>query len=238
MTRDVSPTSCTSSSRPRTRSRRPALVAPSPAGDPVTASHVPPTRLTRRLKESLMAPNSRLAALSAAGVSVFARRPVPRAANPAATSKNLITDKSVVGVTTNPTIFAAALANGPGLRRPGPRAGRPAAPRSTTPSARSPSATSNRACDVFSGTWEHSGGVDGRVSLEVSPLLARDTEATLAEALGPVEGRWTGPTCWSRSQPRQTGPAGNHPRAGRGGQHQRHADLLRRALPRGDRPPT
>jgi transaldolase len=36
---------------------------------------------------------------------------------------------------------------------------------------------------VFSGTWEHSGGVDGRVSLEVSPLLARDTEATLAEAL-------------------------------------------------------
>ena len=36
---------------------------------------------------------------------------------------------------------------------------------------------------MFSGNWEHTGGVDGRVSLEVSPLLARDTEATLAEAL-------------------------------------------------------
>ena len=33
------------------------------------------------------------------------------------------------------------------------------------------------------GTWEHTGGVDGRVSLEVDPRLAHDTEATLAEAL-------------------------------------------------------
>jgi transaldolase len=39
------------------------------------------------------------------------------------------------------------------------------------------------ACDVFRSTWECSGGVDGRVSLEVSPLLAHDTEGTLAEAL-------------------------------------------------------
>ena len=36
---------------------------------------------------------------------------------------------------------------------------------------------------MFCGTWEHTGGVDGRVSLEVDPLLAHDTEATLAEAL-------------------------------------------------------
>ena len=36
---------------------------------------------------------------------------------------------------------------------------------------------------MFRSTWEASGGVDGRVSLEVSPLLARDTDATLAEAL-------------------------------------------------------
>ena len=35
---------------------------------------------------------------------------------------------------------------------------------------------------MFRSTWEASGGVDGRVSLEVSPLLARDTDATLAEA--------------------------------------------------------
>ncbi len=40
-----------------------------------------------------------------------------------------------------------------------------------------------QACDVFSGTWEHSGGVDGRVSLEVDPRLAHDTDATFAEAV-------------------------------------------------------
>jgi transaldolase len=38
------------------------------------------------------------------------------------------------------------------------------------------------ACDVFSGTWETTGRVDGRVSLEVSPQLAHDTDATLAQA--------------------------------------------------------
>jgi len=38
------------------------------------------------------------------------------------------------------------------------------------------------ACDVFSGTWETTGRMDGRVSLEVSPQLAHDTDATLAQA--------------------------------------------------------
>ena len=38
------------------------------------------------------------------------------------------------------------------------------------------------ACDLFHDTWAATGGVDGRVSLEVDPRLARDTGATLAEA--------------------------------------------------------
>jgi transaldolase len=38
------------------------------------------------------------------------------------------------------------------------------------------------ACDLFSELYEESGGGDGFVSLEVSPHLARDTEATVAEA--------------------------------------------------------
>ncbi len=38
------------------------------------------------------------------------------------------------------------------------------------------------ACDVLSGVWRDSGGVDGYVSLEVSPHLAHDTEGTLAAA--------------------------------------------------------
>ena len=38
------------------------------------------------------------------------------------------------------------------------------------------------ACDVLRGVWERSRGVDGYVSLEVSPHLANDTERTIEEA--------------------------------------------------------
>jgi transaldolase len=39
-----------------------------------------------------------------------------------------------------------------------------------------------RAADVFRPTYDHTKGVDGWVSLEVSPLLAHDTAGTLAAA--------------------------------------------------------
>jgi transaldolase len=39
-----------------------------------------------------------------------------------------------------------------------------------------------RAADVFAPIWDRSDGVDGWVSLEVSPLLAYDTKSTLAAA--------------------------------------------------------
>ncbi len=38
------------------------------------------------------------------------------------------------------------------------------------------------ACDAFKGVYESSGGNDGFVSLEVSPILAHDTEGTIADA--------------------------------------------------------
>ncbi len=38
------------------------------------------------------------------------------------------------------------------------------------------------ACDAFRGVYDASGGNDGFVSLEVSPLLARDTQGTIADA--------------------------------------------------------
>ena len=128
-----------------------------------------------------MAPNERLAALSAAGVSIWLDD-LSRERLTSGNLQELITDKSVVGVTTNPTIFAAALANGQAydaqVRELAARgASVDDAVREVTV------ADVQQACDVFSGTWEHTGGVDGRVSLEVDPLLARDTEATLAEAL-------------------------------------------------------
>jgi transaldolase len=39
------------------------------------------------------------------------------------------------------------------------------------------------ACDLFREVWEQTGTVDGRVSIEVDPRLANDTEGTIAEAL-------------------------------------------------------
>jgi transaldolase len=128
-----------------------------------------------------MAPNEKLAALSAAGVSIWLDD-LSRERLTSGNLQQLITDSSVAGVTTNPTIFAAAVANGESydqqvreLAARGADVGD--AIREITV------ADVQNACDVFSGTWEATGGVDGRVSLEVSPLLAHDSEATLAEAL-------------------------------------------------------
>ena len=128
-----------------------------------------------------MAPNERLAALSAAGVSIWLDD-LSRERLISGNLQELITDSSVVGVTTNPTIFAAAVAKGESydaqvreLKQRGA---------SVEDTVREVTVTDVReACDVFRSTWESTGGVDGRVSLEVSPLLAHDSEATLAEAL-------------------------------------------------------
>ena len=38
-------------------------------------------------------------------------------------------------------------------------------------------------CDVLAPQWEASDGVDGRVSIEVDPRLANDTDKTIAQAV-------------------------------------------------------
>ena len=94
----------------------------------------------------------------------------------------LIQTRNVVGVTTNPTIFAGAIANGhqyeeqlAALAATGVDAAT-AIMRLTTDDVRA-------ACDVFRPVYEATGGRDGRVSIEVSPDLADDTEGTIAQAL-------------------------------------------------------
>jgi transaldolase len=128
-----------------------------------------------------MSSNENLAALSAAGVSIWLDD-LSRERITSGNLKKLIDEWSVVGVTTNPTIFASALKDGAAydaqVRELAARGADVAATiREVTV------ADVQQACDVFSGTWEASGGVDGRVSLEVDPTLARDTEATVAQAL-------------------------------------------------------
>ncbi|GAA1735067.1 transaldolase [Isoptericola hypogeus] len=91
----------------------------------------------------------------------------------------LVTTRDVVGVTTNPTIFAKALSVGDAyagtLAELAGTDVEPAVERITTDDVRA-------AADVLRGVYDATGTVDGRVSIEVDPRLARDTAATVATA--------------------------------------------------------
>jgi transaldolase len=122
----------------------------------------------------------RLAQLSEAGVSIW----LDDLSRERLTSGNLaelIRDKHVVGVTTNPTIFANALSKGEAydeqLRElAARRAGLDAAVRELT------TTDVRNAADLFRDVYSATNGVDGRVSIEVDPRLAKETDATVAEA--------------------------------------------------------
>jgi len=94
---------------------------------------------------------------------------------------DLIGNRHVVGVTSNPTIFASALAKGDRYTdQMQELAGRgadvaTAAFEVTTDDVRS-------ACDVLAGVYERTAGLDGRASIEVDPRLAHDTEGTVEAA--------------------------------------------------------
>jgi transaldolase len=93
----------------------------------------------------------------------------------------MIDEYSVRGVTTNPTIFASALktdAYHPALRREKQLG-------SSTEQAIFNITTEDvaAACDIFMPLYRSSNGVDGRVSIEVSPDLAFDSEKTVTEAI-------------------------------------------------------
>ncbi len=127
-----------------------------------------------------MSSTDTLQALSDAGVSIWLDDLSRQRIN-SGNLADLISKRHVVGVTSNPTIFAHAVVHAEDyaeqVRQLAARgASVDEAVREIT------IADVQQACDVFSGTWETSGGVDGRVSLEVSPQLAHDTDATLAQA--------------------------------------------------------
>ncbi len=127
-----------------------------------------------------MSNNDRLAQLSAAGVSIWLDD-LSRGRLTSGNLAELIRDKHVVGVTTNPTIFATALTHGSAYdEQVNELAARGA---SVDEAIREITTTDVRnACDAFRATWEATNKVDGRVSIEVSPQLAHDTEKTIAEA--------------------------------------------------------
>src|ERR1700759_5484473 len=122
----------------------------------------------------------KLAELSAAGVSIWLDD-LSRERLASGNLADLIRDKHVVGVTTNPTIFATALTHGDAYdEQVNELAARGA---DVDAAIREITTTDVRnACDAFRATWEATGKVDGRVSIEVDPRLAHETDKTVAQA--------------------------------------------------------
>src|SRR5215470_4936095 len=124
--------------------------------------------------------SDRLAELSAAGVSIWLDD-ISRERLVTGNLAALIRDQHVVGVTSNPTIFAKALASGSAydaqiadleVREVG-----------LEEAARAVTTYDIRwACDVLRPVYDATNGLDGRVSIEVDPRIARDTAKTIAEA--------------------------------------------------------
>ena len=124
--------------------------------------------------------NDRLKALADAGVSIWLDD-LSRERLHTGNLVELIRESSVVGVTTNPTIFATAIAKG---HEYDDQIRELAALDSSVEDTLKALTTDDvrDACDVLAATSAASGGVDGRVSIEVDPHLAMDTQATTAQA--------------------------------------------------------
>lgn len=93
----------------------------------------------------------------------------------------LVATRNVVGVTTNPSIFQAAIGSGAGYEE---QLADLAVRGVTVDEAVRMMTTADvrAAADVLRPVYEATGGRDGRVSIEVDPRLAHDTRATVAEA--------------------------------------------------------
>lgn len=95
--------------------------------------------------------------------------------------RELLDTKSIVGVTTNPAIFAAAMSSGTSYD-------------TDIAALKEKSATADEAvyslaiddvrnaCDIFTEIYDSTGRRDGRVSIEVDPRISADAEATLEQA--------------------------------------------------------
>ncbi|MDW5328102.1 transaldolase [Plantactinospora sp. KLBMP9567] len=122
----------------------------------------------------------RLGELTAAGVAVWLDD-LSRVRLSSGDLDQLRREKHLVGVTTNPTIFAKALSDADEynwqLRDLAVRGV------SVEEAVRALTTYDVRwACDVMRPAYDSSAGVDGRVSIEVDPRLAYRTEPTVAEA--------------------------------------------------------
>jgi transaldolase len=96
--------------------------------------------------------------------------------------KRLIDERSVTGVTSNPTIFQKAIAQSEDYDEQ-LRDCLEATDDLREVFFRLAEADVRDACDVLRPVWERTRGADGHVSIEVDPWLAHDTEGTIAQAI-------------------------------------------------------
>lgn len=123
-------------------------------------------------------PNTK--ALSDAGVSIWLDD-LSRDLLETGKISDLIEERNVVGLTSNPSIFQAAMSKGDRynddlakLTKDGNDVEHVVFELTT--------ADVREACDLFLPIYESSKGVDGRASIEVDPRLAHDTEKTVEQA--------------------------------------------------------
>lgn len=125
-------------------------------------------------------PKSNLHGLAAAGVSIWSDQ-ISRQMLDEGELARRIEEDAVTGVTSNPTIFAKAIV---GSDEYDEQLGDLRSADLLTEEIAKTLMTDDiqRACDALAGVHAESRGQDGFVSVEVSPDLAGDTEATVAEA--------------------------------------------------------
>jgi transaldolase len=124
--------------------------------------------------------NDATAALSAQGVSIWLDD-ISRERLTTGNLGELIAEKNVVGVTSNPSIFQKALEQGESYREQ--LADLTVRGVQLEEAVRLITSYDIRwACDVLTPVYETSHGQDGRVSIEVDPRIAHDTDKTIAEA--------------------------------------------------------
>lgn len=127
---------------------------------------------------------SALSLISQAGTSIWLDDLSRERLIPAGKSRSLasfIAEDHVVGVTTNPAIFSQSISTSDLYREDIRKLANGGASAEeiitilTSDDVRS-------ACDLFQEIYQKSEGIDGRVSIEVDPRLARDTKNTITEA--------------------------------------------------------
>ena len=128
-----------------------------------------------------MSDNANLKALTDAGVSVWLDD-LSRERLTSGNLKDVMEHSGVVGVTTNPSIFQAALSNGDSYAAQVAELAQ--AGSSVDDAVFAITTTDVRdACDVMRPIYDATSGQDGRVSIEVDPRLAHETQATIDQAI-------------------------------------------------------